>query len=62
MAKVGQIQLNDETNNTPVVERVEIPIRNLKPALEGFTIAQLSDIHLQPFTKPELVQEAVDLS
>jgi predicted MPP superfamily phosphohydrolase len=61
LAKVGQIELSDETN-TPVVERVDIPIRNLKPALEGFTIVQLSDIHLQPFTRPELVQRAVEMS
>lgn len=61
MARVGQVQWNDETN-TPVLDRVEIPIRNLKPALEGFTIVQLSDIHLQPFTKPDLVKKAVEMS
>jgi predicted MPP superfamily phosphohydrolase len=61
LAKVGQMEINDETN-TPVLERVEIPIKNLKPALEGFTIAQLSDIHLQPYTKPDLVQRAVEMS
>jgi uncharacterized protein len=61
LAKVGQIELNDETT-TPVLERVEIPIRNLKPALEGFTIVQLSDIHLRPYTKPDLVKQAVEMS
>jgi uncharacterized protein len=61
LAKVSQVELNDETN-TPVVERVEIPIRKLQPALEGFTIVQLSDIHLQPFTKPDLVKKAVEMS
>jgi predicted MPP superfamily phosphohydrolase len=61
LAKVGQIELNDETT-TPVLERVEIPIRNLKPALEGFTIVQLSDIHLRPYTKPDLVRQAVAMS
>ncbi|MGE5373755.1 MAG: metallophosphoesterase [Bacteroidota bacterium] len=61
LAKVGQIEINDETN-TPVLERVEIPVRNLHPALDGFTIVQLSDIHLQPFTKPDLVRRAVEMS
>jgi len=61
LAKFGQLELNDETN-TPVLERVEIPIKHLKPALEEFTIVQLSDIHLQPFTKPDLVQKAVEMS
>jgi uncharacterized protein len=61
LAKVSGIELNDETN-TPVLERVEIPIRNLQSALEGFTIVQLSDIHLQPFTKPDLVKKAVEMS
>ena len=61
LAKVSQVELNDETN-TPVLERVEIPIRNLQPALEGFTIVQVSDIHLQPFTKPDLVKRAVEMS
>jgi uncharacterized protein len=61
LAKLGQIELNDETT-TPVLERVEIPIRNLKPALEGFTIVQLSDIHLRPYTKPDLVRRAVEMS
>jgi len=61
LAKVGQIELNDETT-TPVLERVEIPIRNLKSALEGFTIVQLSDIHLRPYTRPDLVKRAVEMS
>ena len=45
-----------------MVERVLIPIKNLKPALEGFTIAQLSDIHLDGLTKPDLARRAVTLA
>lgn len=41
------------------VERVQIPLKKLKPALEGFKIVQLSDIHLQPYTQLEFVQEVV---
>lgn len=51
----------DEAKN-PVVDQVLIPLKDLKPALEGFTIVQLSDIHLRPFTKPDLVKKAVELS
>ncbi len=43
-----------------VVERVQVPLKNLKSALTGFRIVQLSDLHLHPFTQLELVQEAVD--
>lgn len=61
LAKIGQMELNDETT-MPVVEQVEIPLRNLHPALEGFTIAQLSDIHLRPYTRPDLVERAVEMT
>ena len=61
LARAGQLEFNDETLS-PVVDNVEIPIKNLKPGLEGFTIAQLSDIHLQPYTKPELVKKAVEMT
>jgi predicted MPP superfamily phosphohydrolase len=45
-----------------VIEPVQIPIKNLKPALEGFTIAQLSDIHFGGLTKPEIARQAVALA
>lgn len=35
---------------TPVLIRVEVPVRGLPAALEGLTIAQLSDFHYGPFT------------
>jgi len=41
------------------IAHVSLPIKNLHPALEGFRIVQLSDIHLAPLTKLELIQKAV---
>jgi predicted MPP superfamily phosphohydrolase len=54
----GYLYLNDEAQ-TPVVDRVPIPIKNLPPAFEGFTIAVLADFHLYPLTQPEVIQKAV---
>lgn len=45
-----------------MIDRVTIPIENLPAALEGFTIVQLSDIHLYPLTQPETVRRAVELA
>ena len=47
---------------SPVVERVQIPIPNLPPALDGFRIVQISDIHYYPFTTIELVDRAVQMA
>lgn len=41
------------------VEQVEIPVKKLGPALEGFKIVHMSDIHLHPYTQLEFVQKAV---
>jgi predicted MPP superfamily phosphohydrolase len=61
LAAAGHLEMNDEAQQ-PVVDQVLVPIKNLKPSLEGFTILQLSDIHLRPFTKPDLVKKAVEIS
>ncbi|MEZ5478764.1 MAG: metallophosphoesterase [Thiolinea sp.] len=42
-----------------VEEFTDIPIRNLPSALEGFTIVQLTDMHLKPFTQLEHIERAV---
>ncbi|MFQ5922624.1 MAG: metallophosphoesterase [Anaerolineales bacterium] len=42
------------------LERLQIPIRRLPSALEGFRIVQMSDFHLFPFTEIDLVREAVE--
>ena len=44
-AGVTYLNLNNEVDE-PVVDRVQIPLPNLAPALEGFTIAVLADFHL----------------
>ena len=48
--------------DSPVVERVRIPIPNLPPALDGFRIVQISDIHYYPFTTLNLVDRAVQMA
>jgi predicted MPP superfamily phosphohydrolase len=45
---------------TADVKRVAVPIRGLPAALEGFTIAQLSDIHVGPTIKNRYIQRIVD--
>ena len=44
------------------IRRVEIPISNLPTALDGLTIAQISDIHLSGYMSREDVRRAVDLT
>ena len=42
-----------------VVETTDVAIRNLPEELEGFSIVQLTDMHLRPFTQVELIERAV---
>ncbi len=44
------------------VRRIEIPIPNLPPALDGMKIAQLSDIHLSGYMSRTQVRRAVDMA
>jgi predicted MPP superfamily phosphohydrolase len=44
------------------VERVEVPIANLPKELDGFKIAQLSDIHIGDFMPREEVRRAVNIA
>jgi len=45
---------------TAAVVRVDVPITGLPPALHGFTIAQISDIHVGPTIRASYVQAIVD--
>jgi uncharacterized protein len=44
------------------VERVEVPIANLPPELDGLRIAQLSDIHIGDYMPPREIARAVDMA
>ena len=45
---------------TAAVVRVDVPIMGLPPALHGFTIAQISDIHVGPTIRASYVRAIVD--
>ncbi len=42
--------------------RVSVPIANLPPALDGFTIAHLSDLHRGPYISGEHIREAAAIA
>lgn len=44
------------------VVRVDVPVVNLPPALDGFRIAQLSDIHIGDFMPPHEIRRAVEIA
>jgi predicted MPP superfamily phosphohydrolase len=44
------------------VNRVEIPVPNLPPALDGMKIVQISDIHLSSYMTRESVRRVVDMA
>ncbi len=48
--------------NSPSIEQVHNPIKNLKPALEGLRVVQLSDFHLHPYTQIDFVRQAVEMA
>src|SRR4030042_1591509 len=60
-AIAGGLSLVDESRD-PVIERITIPIRGLHPALEGFTIVQMTDIHLRPYTRPNFVRRSIAMA
>lgn len=44
------------------IERVEVPVANLPPELEGLRIAQLSDIHIGDYMPAPEIRRAVDMA
>jgi predicted MPP superfamily phosphohydrolase len=44
---------------TATVVRVDVPITNLPAALHGFTVAQISDVHVGPTIKTQYLQRIV---
>lgn len=45
---------------TAAVVRIDVPIANLPDALQGFTVAQISDIHVGPTIKTDYLQRIVE--
>jgi hypothetical protein len=44
------------------IERVDVPVANLPPELDGLRIAQLSDIHISDYMPPHEIARAVDMA
>ena len=44
------------------IERVDVPLANLPPELDGLRIAQLSDIHIGDYMPPREIARAVDMA
>jgi predicted MPP superfamily phosphohydrolase len=49
-----------EAHRRPVVKEISIPIQGLPKDLDGFTIAQITDIHVGPTIKRGFVQKVVE--
>jgi len=49
-------------NEWLVVEHVQVPLQNLKPALEGFKIVHMSDLHLHPNTQIDFLKKAIAMA
>jgi len=50
-----------DARRRPRVVDVEVPLADLPPALRGFTIAQISDVHIGPTIKRDFVRGIVDI-
>ena len=50
-----------DARRTPRVVDVEVPLAGLPAALQGFTIAQISDVHIGPTIKRDFLRGIVDI-
>lgn len=50
----------DEASRGPKVVRVSVELPHLPPGLDGFRIVQISDLHLEPYTRPKHLLKMVD--
>jgi predicted MPP superfamily phosphohydrolase len=50
-----------QVNRGPFVEMVDVPLKNLPPAFEGFKIVQISDLHLSPTIKRPYAERVVHM-
>ena len=48
--------------NHPVLERVEVMLQRLPAELDGFTVAQLSDFHYDPYFSIGVIQSTVNIT
>ncbi len=51
-----------EARTLPAVRSIEVPIKGLTPALDGFRIVQLTDLHVGPTIRGGYVAEVVELA
>jgi len=49
-----------DARRQPRVVDIEVPLPDLPPALQGFTIAQISDVHIGPTIKRDFLQGIVE--
>ncbi len=61
VAATSYLAISDESQD-PVVDQVPIRIKNLHPALEGFTLLQMTDQHLYPLTQPSLIKKSIAIA
>ena len=61
LAALGTIIGFIAARRRPRVVDVAVPLHDLPPALEGFTIAQISDIHIGPTIKRDFLRGIVDI-